>query len=39
MTYKQETIKPYNDNEAKGKQMEQMFDNTEHSHDMLNNTI
>ena len=26
MTYKQETIKPYNDNEAKGKQVEQMFD-------------
>ncbi|MGM9842198.1 MAG: bifunctional demethylmenaquinone methyltransferase/2-methoxy-6-polyprenyl-1,4-benzoquinol methylase, partial [Candidatus Limisoma sp.] len=36
MTYKQETIKPYNDNEAKGKQVEQMFDNIAPSYDLLN---
>ena len=39
MTYKQETIKPYNDNEAKGKQVEQMFDNIAPSYDLLNHTL
>ena len=39
MIYKQETIKPYNDNEAKGKQVEQMFDNIAPSYDLLNHTL
>ena len=39
MTYKQETIKPYNDKEAKGKQVEQMFDNIAPSYDLLNHTL
>lgn len=39
MTYKQEKIKPYNTNEAKGKQVERMFDSIAHSYDLLNHTL
>ena len=39
MTYKQEQIKPYNSNEAKGKQVERMFDSIAHSYDLLNHTF
>lgn len=39
MTYKQESIKPYNDNEAKGVQVERMFDSIAHSYDLLNHTL
>lgn len=39
MTYKQEAIKPYGDNESKGKQVERMFDSIAHSYDLLNHTL
>ena len=39
MAYKQETIKPYDDNGAKGQQVEQMFDNIAHSYDLLNHCL
>lgn len=39
MTYKQEQIKPYNSQEAKGKQVERMFDSIAHSYDLLNHTL
>lgn len=39
MTYKQEKIKPYGDGEAKGKQVEQMFDSIAHSYDLLNHLL
>ncbi len=39
MTYKQEKIKPYNTNEAKGIQVERMFDQIAHSYDLLNHTL
>ncbi len=37
--YKQETITPYNAKEAKGRQVERMFDNIAHSYDMLNHAF
>ena len=39
MTYKQESMKPYNNNEAKGVQVERMFDSIAHSYDLLNHTL
>lgn len=39
MNYKQETIKPYNENEEKGQQVERMFDSIAHSYDLLNHTL
>lgn len=39
MTYKQEKIKPYNNNDAKGKQVERMFNGIAHSYDLLNHTL
>lgn len=39
MTYKQELIKPYNDSETKGKQVERMFNSIAHSYDLLNHTL
>lgn len=39
MAYKQETIKPYNTEGAKGQQVEQMFDNIAHSYDLLNHCL
>lgn len=39
MTYKQENIKPYNNSEAKGKQVERMFDSIAHSYDLLNHAL
>ena len=39
MTYKQEQIKPYNDNEEKGAQVEQMFDNIAQRYDKLNHRL
>lgn len=39
MTYKQESIKPYNNDEAKGKQVERMFDSIAHSYDLLNHAL
>lgn len=39
MTYGQEQIKPYNDNEEKGAQVEIMFDNIAHSYDKLNHRL
>ena len=39
MTYKQETIKPYNEKEEKGAQVERMFDGIAHSYDLLNHTL
>lgn len=39
MAYGQERIKPYNDNEEKGAQVEQMFDNIAHSYDKLNHRL
>lgn len=39
MTYEQEKIKPYGDGEAKGKQVEQMFDSIAHSYDLLNHLL
>lgn len=37
--YKQEEIKPYSENESKGKQVEQMFDQIAHSYDKLNHRL
>ena len=37
--YKQEKIKPYNDKDDKGKQVEEMFDNIAHSYDKLNHRL
>lgn len=39
MVYGQEKIKPYNDKEEKGAQVEQMFDNIAHSYDKLNHRL
>ena len=39
MTYGQERIKPYNDTEEKGQQVEKMFDNIAHSYDKLNHRL
>lgn len=39
MAYKQESIKPYDGNEAKGVQVERMFDNIAHSYDRLNHWL
>lgn len=39
MTYKQETIKPYNESESKGRQVEHMFDRIAHSYDLLNHLL
>ena len=37
--YAQENIKPYNQNEEKGKQVERMFDSIAHSYDRLNHLL
>lgn len=39
MTYGQEKIKPYNEKEEKGAQVEKMFDNIAHSYDKLNHRL
>lgn len=39
MNYKQENIKPYDSDDAKGKQVERMFDGIAHSYDLLNHTL
>ena len=39
MVYRQERIKPYDENEGKGKQVEQMFDNIAHTYDKLNHRL
>ena len=39
MTYQQENIKPYSQDGAKGKQVEQMFDRIAHSYDLLNHSL
>lgn len=39
MTYRQETITPYGEGEAKGKQVERMFDSIAHSYDLLNHAL
>lgn len=39
MSYGQEKIKPYNDNQEKGEQVEMMFDNIAHSYDKLNHRL
>lgn len=39
MTYRQETIKPYDEKEEKGKQVERMFNSIAHSYDLLNHTF
>lgn len=39
MSYRQEEIKPYNDAEEKGTQVERMFDNISHSYDLLNHLL
>ena len=39
MPYKQEEIKPYNNEEEKGVQVEQMFDNIAYSYDKLNHRL
>lgn len=39
MTYRQETIKPYGEEESKGRQVERMFDSIAHSYDLLNHTL
>lgn len=39
MAYKQENIKPYDDTETKGVQVERMFDNIAHSYDRLNHWL
>ena len=39
MVYGQEKIKPYNDKERKGAQVELMFDNIAHSYDKLNHRL
>ncbi len=37
--YRQENIKPYNDEESKGQQVERMFDSIAHSYDLLNHLL
>jgi len=37
--YKQEQVKPYNAEESKGQQVEQMFDHIAHSYDKLNHRL
>lgn len=39
MTYKQESIKPYDQGAAKGEQVERMFDSIAHSYDFLNHCL
>ena len=39
MTYKQEKIKPYTEDSAKGAQVEKMFDSIAHSYDLLNHLL
>lgn len=39
MTYEQEKIKPYNNEQEKGTQIEMMFDNIAHSYDKLNHRL
>ena len=39
MTYRQEQIKPYSEEGAKGQQVERMFDSIAHSYDLLNHTL
>ena len=39
MKYQQESIKPYSQEGAKGKQVEEMFDNIAHSYDLLNHSL
>lgn len=39
MTYKQEKIKPYAEDSAKGAQVEKMFDSIAHSYDLLNHLL
>ena len=39
MTYKQEKIKPYAEEGAKGAQVEKMFDSIAHSYDLLNHAL
>ena len=39
MTYKQEEIKPYDQEGEKGMQVERMFDNIAHSYDLLNHLL
>ena len=39
MSYGQEKIKPYNDNQETGAQVEMMFDNIAHSYDKLNHRL
>ena len=39
MTYKQEKIKPYAEEGAKGVQVEKMFDSIAHSYDLLNHAL
>lgn len=39
MNYQQEQIKPYSSKEAKGIQVERMFDSIAHSYDLLNHTL
>lgn len=39
MTYKQETIKPYDGQGDKGPQVERMFDSIAHSYDLLNHCL
>lgn len=39
MAYKQESITPYYSDEAKGKQVEHMFDHIAHSYDLLNHAL
>ena len=39
MAYQQEVIKPYNEDESKGAQVEKMFDNIAPTYDRLNHTL
>lgn len=39
MSYKQEQIKPYDEEGNKGRQVERMFDNIAHSYDLLNHCL
>lgn len=39
MTYRQEQIKPYDKDGAKGEQVERMFDSIAHSYDLLNHAL
>jgi Methylase involved in ubiquinone/menaquinone biosynthesis len=39
MNYPQENIKPYNSDEEKGKQVEEMFNNIAPAYDTLNHTL